>query len=169
MIKRKSNDQTQSVNDMNENDEIEQNDNNDDSDYKMSDNEDDDNYDKSYDEREEHIKKIRDEQRKKLQQLKQSQHSQLDANDQKRMEDKVKYLLQQTELYSHFMSRGFDSLSSKLSKYKKQPSSKNHRKQISEKLEVILRETLEDEKGANFQSVKLTVSPSCLYISMYNV
>ena len=56
MIKRKSNDQTQSVNDMNENDETEQNDNNDDSDYKMSDNEDDDNYDKSYDEREQHIK-----------------------------------------------------------------------------------------------------------------
>jgi SWI/SNF-related matrix-associated actin-dependent regulator of chromatin subfamily A member 5 len=118
----------------------------------------------------EHMDRIaimREEQRKRLQQLREKQAqneiSEEQADEEARtIQDRFKYLLEQTEIFSHFMSGGSQTVVEDTKKKGKAAGGKRTRK-MTEKQEdeEILRETIEDEEvmPAHITS-RLTSSPA---------
>ncbi|KAL0485675.1 chromatin-remodeling complex ATPase [Acrasis kona] len=149
--------------------------NKDDMDYEDSGNDDDNkgkknrgkNPNKNEKEHLDRITHMREEQRKLLRQLKDKQSetgvAEEDANEEtKTMQTRFKYLLEQTEIFSHFMSGGPSGL--RQPEKKKAPGGRTRKMTEKQEDAEILRETLEDEdKETAYNghvSSRITSSPS---------
>jgi SWI/SNF-related matrix-associated actin-dependent regulator of chromatin subfamily A member 5 len=117
----------------------------------------------------EHMDRIaimREEQRKRLTQLreKQSQNeisAEQATEEAKTIQDRFKYLLEQTEIFSHFMSGGAPPVITETKKKTKGGSKRTRKMTEKQEDEEILRETIEDEEvmPAHITS-RLTSSPA---------